>query len=139
MVSSLTQQGGNQLADKVTVKFDMILYAEDDKTYQMTIPHILARLGLSVNVVGNGQLAVDEFENDSSYASVLLDNQMPIMTGIEAARRILEKKTVDIVLFTSDEKNTVSEIVDELGIRYLKKPGSENGFRILYASLLTTE
>jgi len=139
MVSSLTQQGGNQLADKVTVKLDMILYAEDDQTYQMTIPHILARLGLSVKVVGNGQLAVDEFKNDSSYASVLLDNQMPIMTGIEAARRILEKKTVDIVLFTSDEKNTVSEMVDELGIRYLKKPGSVNGFRILYASLLTKE
>lgn len=137
MVSSLAQLGGNQLADKVTVKFDMILYAEDDQTYQMTTPRILARLGLSVKVVGNGQLAVNEFKNNSRYASVLLDNQMPVMTGLEAARCILEKKTVDIVLFTSDERNTVSEMVDELGIRYLKKPGSESDFRILYASLLT--
>lgn len=127
------------MADKVTVKFDMILYAEDSPTYQFTIPRTLAKLGFTVKVVGNGQLAVDEFNNTSRYASVLLDNQMPVMTGIEAARCILEKKTVDIVLFTSDEWNTVSEMVDELGIRYLKKPGSEKGFRILYASLLTKE
>ncbi|MCB1073959.1 response regulator [Simkania negevensis] len=125
------------MADKVTVNFGNILYAEDDQLYQITTPLILSRIGFTVKVVGNGKLAVEEFSSDSNYSSVLLDNQMPIMTGIEAARRILEKKTVDIVLFTSDEKHTVSEAVDELGIRYLKKPGTEMGFKILYASLLT--
>ena len=124
------------MADKVTIKFGQILYAEDDITYQVTTPRILARIGFEVKVVGNGQLAVDAFKENSRYASVLLDNQMPILTGLEAARRILEQKTVDIVLFTSDEKKDVCEKIDDLGIRYLQKPGSESGFRILYASLL---
>ena len=76
LLSSLAKLGGKSIADKVTIKFGQILYAEDDITYQMTTPRILARIGFEVKVVGNGQLAVDEFKENSRYASVLLDNQM---------------------------------------------------------------
>lgn len=117
------------MADTVSPTSKRVLYADDDGTYRRTIPLILGRLGLKVKVVENGQLAVNAVNENSQYAFILLDNQMPVMGGLEAAKAILKKKTVTVILFTSDEWATVCNEVNTLGILYLQKPGSEQGFR----------
>ena len=108
-----------------------VLYADDDSTYRLTIPALLRRLGCNVTVVENGQLAVEAVDAETNFAFILLDNQMPVMGGLEAAKEILKKKKVKIVLFTSDEFEKVESSVNELGILYLKKPGSVQGFKKL--------
>lgn len=64
-----------------------ILLAEDTPASQVVARLILERLGHEVAVVGDGEAAVASFA-ERPYDAVFLDNQMPRMNGIEAARRI---------------------------------------------------
>lgn len=66
-----------------------ILVAEDNEANQALIKIILAKYGLSFDLVENGKEAVDKFKT-SSYDLVLMDEQMPVMDGNEAVKNILE-------------------------------------------------
>ncbi|WP_279244777.1 hybrid sensor histidine kinase/response regulator [Candidatus Litorirhabdus singularis] len=64
-----------------------VLVAEDSITNQLLIGMMLDNYGLSHMLVADGQQAVDACMN-SSYDLVLMDINMPVMNGIEAARCI---------------------------------------------------
>ncbi|MFM8992399.1 MAG: ATP-binding protein, partial [Alphaproteobacteria bacterium] len=70
--------GGSQLR---------ILVAEDTAASQLVIRLMLERLGHSVEVVEDGQAAVEAFAR-GTFDAVFLDLQMPRMDGYEAARAI---------------------------------------------------
>lgn len=64
-----------------------ILVAEDYPTNQEIARLILESAGHDVTIVDNGQEALDALARDP-YDLVLLDLQMPVMDGVEAATRI---------------------------------------------------
>lgn len=78
-----------------------ILLADDDKVNQMVITRILKERGYLVDTAVNGLQAVDMcLEN--SYDVILMDIQMPVMDGIEAAKKIREKdKSTPIIAITA--------------------------------------
>jgi CheY-like chemotaxis protein len=65
----------------------MILAVEDNLVNQKVIRLLLAKLGHSVDIVSNGQEALDALKNNT-YALVLMDEQMPVMDGFTATRFI---------------------------------------------------
>jgi CheY-like chemotaxis protein len=64
-----------------------ILVAEDTPTNQLVIRLMLEGLGHRVHLAANGVEAVEAFEA-GGFDLVVLDIQMPLMDGFEAARRI---------------------------------------------------
>ncbi len=66
-----------------------ILAAEDNRTNQKVLALLLKRYDVDLRMVDNGQAAVDAFfENPADI--VLMDINMPVMDGLEAADRIRE-------------------------------------------------
>ncbi len=71
-----------ELAPSVTV-----MVAEDNPTNQNYIRYVLEELGLGCSIVGNGQLAVEQWRLERPPV-VLMDVSMPVMNGYQATRRI---------------------------------------------------
>lgn len=66
-----------------------ILVAEDNKTNQMLITLLLDDYGLTYTVVKDGFEAVEAFKT-SDFGLVLMDENMPNMTGVQAVEKIRE-------------------------------------------------
>ncbi len=68
-----------------------ILVAEDDPVSQVAVRGMLMRLGHKVFCVENGSLALESLARDD-FDCLLSDIQMPVMSGTELLRRILEDR-----------------------------------------------
>jgi len=71
-----------------------ILVAEDNETNQTVVLSMLQKFGCRVKVCSNGKEAVGE-ATEKEYDLILMDCQMPVMDGYQAAktiRRLEEKK-----------------------------------------------
>jgi PAS domain S-box-containing protein len=64
-----------------------ILVVEDDAISQIVARGLLEDAGFVVDVVGDGQEAVDRIRT-TSYALILMDMKMPVMDGLQATRAI---------------------------------------------------
>jgi signal transduction histidine kinase/DNA-binding NarL/FixJ family response regulator len=74
----------------VPVLSGRVLLAEDGVDNQRLLAAYLRQAGLEVDIVGNGQLAVDAVLS-KPYALVLMDIQMPLMDGVTATRLLRER------------------------------------------------
>lgn len=64
-----------------------VLYAEDSTASRIVTTAMLKRMGLEVDAVEDGELALRQAEK-SLYDVILLDIEMPVMDGVTAARCI---------------------------------------------------
>lgn len=103
-----------------------VLIVDDVMTNQMVAAALLRGAGHSVELAGNGQEAIDALEL-SNFDAVLMDIQMPVMSGDEAIRRIRGsgKPYADIPIFavTADATRGAEEKYTAAGANgYLVKP-----------------
>lgn len=103
----------NAKVQKVPKFQGKVLVAEDNPENQMLIDRLLSDTGLQVDLVSDGQQAVTSAET-GEYDLILLDMQMPVMGGEEAAS-ILREKGFErpIIAFTA---NVMKHQIDD----YLK-------------------
>lgn len=103
-----------------------VLLAEDNQVNQLVARKILSSLGFDVEVVENGQMALDKLKNER-FAVVMLDCQMPVMDGYTAAREIRKLSgpaaKVPIVAMTAHAMTGDREKCIEAGMNeYISKP-----------------
>ena len=80
-----------------------LLLAEDDPVSQYVVTDILSQAGLRVDVVSDGQKAVDAVRA-GDYSLVLMDIQMPVLDGLSATRairRLPDKGSLPIIAVTA--------------------------------------
>ena len=70
-----------------------LLAAEDNITNQQVLAAVMASLGVEVEIVPDGQQAVDAWAS-GAYDLILMDIQMPVMDGIAAAREIRRREAI---------------------------------------------
>jgi len=114
--------------EKNPAKAFNILVAEDNPVNQDLIRTTLAMLNYEVDLVFNGQEAVDAW-SVKNYGMILMDGQMPIMDGFEATRQIraleaAESRTrITIIAMTGQAMKGDREMFLAAGMDdYLPKP-----------------
>ncbi|MGR5503073.1 response regulator [Vibrio sp. DNB22_10_4] len=105
-----------------------VLVVDDMKTNQVVVKSLLSKFKVSVDVVENGQQALDILR-ERSFDIVFMDCQMPVMDGFEATTMIRkpESKVVDpnvtIIAMTANAMQGDRERCLEVGMDdYVTKP-----------------
>jgi len=117
----------NQLsADDLSGKGQRVLVVDDNDINQVVAQRMLEQLGFLVDLAANGVQAI-EASSKEDYAAILIDSQMPGMSGNEATRIIRSRedngKHTPIVALTAnvmahDQKKAFDAGVDD----FLSKP-----------------
>jgi CheY-like chemotaxis protein len=103
-----------------------ILVVEDNPVNQRVVERLLSRMGYQCDVVTNGEEAVNAV-GAGTYGLVLMDGQMPVMDGYDAARAIralpTENASIPIVAMTASALPGDRDRALEAGMDdYLSKP-----------------
>ena len=100
-----------------------VLVVEDNKVNQKVVRAMLTRLGHTVTIAENGQVALKELhQSQNSFHVVLMDIQMPVMDGIECAKYIrtvlqIGKEELPIVGLTAGLQRSEKEFYEnEVGM-----------------------
>ena len=102
-----------------------ILIVEDNEINQKVIFHILQKEGMKVTLADNGRDAVTLLENGNEYELIIMDLQMPVMDGFQAAAYIRKKlnNNTPIIAMTASVLRNEKHRCFELGMNeYLSKP-----------------
>ncbi len=109
-----------------------VLLADDDEAHRMLIKFELEDEGYDVFDVGDGKAAVELYPQ-AKPDIVLLDNNMPFMTGIEACgviRNMPGGARVPILLLTvMDDQETIDKAFDAGITDYITKPVNKHIMR----------
>lgn len=100
-----------------------LLFAEDDRDIAKAVQTLLMRSGYSVDVVHNGQDAIDYIEA-GDYDGVILDWMMPKLSGIEVLSKMRSEgfSTPVLILTARDAVEDRVEGLDTGADDYLSKP-----------------
>jgi CheY-like chemotaxis protein/HPt (histidine-containing phosphotransfer) domain-containing protein len=105
-----------------------VLLVEDHPVNQKVAQKLLERLGLTVDVADNGEIALEKLRAQI-YAMVLMDCQMPVLDGYSATRRLREieneqgKQRMPVIAMTAHAMSGDRERCLQAGMDdYLSKP-----------------
>lgn len=106
-----------------------VLVVEDNPTNQLIVVNLLKKFGLEALVAENGQLAVEHVLSGEVFDAILMDLNMPVMDGYEAAQRIRQWESsagrvgVPIIALTADAFQEYKDRCLSCGMNdFLSKP-----------------
>lgn len=111
---------------KKQIKSYRILVADDNEVNSMIITQILLQENHQVDVVKNGELALDKLR-DKDYDLMILDGNMPIMGGMEVIQIYqalnIGQPQIPAIILSADATTETIESFKEVGVgAYLTKP-----------------
>lgn len=125
VIIDVKSYGTTEIAGMDMIRGAKILVAEDNEINQQVAKETLEYAGFIVDVAENGKVAVDLYELNKDYDIILMDLQMPVMSGYEASRYLRERgyKDIPIIALTADAMVGVQEKVVNAGMNgFVAKP-----------------
>ncbi len=126
--NSIIEDATNELLEKRDFKGMSVLLVEDNIMNQFVAHQVLELWNIKVDFANNGLEAVDMLK-DTDYALVLMDLQMPVMSGYEATSFIRDKTNrlrnpeIPIIALTADAFPETKKKVMESGMNdFVTKP-----------------
>ncbi len=132
-----SQNGSLQICDEISASepkdeilpiYARVLLVEDNSMNQRVASGILKRYGCMVDIAENGSQAVDIFQ-EKTYSIIFMDVYMPVMDGLEAAKRIRKQESenrnsrIPIIAMTALAMEGDRERCIEAGMDgYISKP-----------------
>jgi response regulator NasT len=102
-----------------------ILVADDEAIIRLGLQTMLSEMGHEVLLAGNGREAL-QLARTASPDLALLDIQMPLTDGLEAAKTIARKFPMPVIILTAFSQQDLIEQAAQLPIQgYLLKPVNE--------------
>lgn len=102
-----------------------ILLVEDNELNQQVAMEILQDRGLAIDIAENGKAAINKI-NEKPYDIILMDMQMPVMDGVEAAKKIRgnpKYELIPIIAMTANAMATDRERCLKAGMNdHITKP-----------------
>ncbi len=127
-LSDVEPETAVEVDDPVARFTGRVLLAEDNLTNQKVARLMLERLGLQVDIAGNGTEAVSALA-EKTYDLVLMDCQMPEMDGYEATRLIRSptsttlNRAIPIIAMTANVMNNERQRCLDTGMNdFISKP-----------------
>ncbi len=131
---------------QTTFQKGKILVVEDNKTNQMLMSIILDEFKLDYEIANDGQEAVEMFTNNPDYSVILMDENMPVMNGIEATRhiRVIEEERAlrhtPIIAVTANALSSDRDMFIDAGMDdYIAKPYTEQTIKETLLKHMGTE
>jgi len=135
-------QNQSPAVTQVELQGKKVLVADDTKLNLVLMSRLLEKHGLSYDLVGSGDDALEMFEKQP-YDLVITDIHMPGMDGSELTRQIRAnddplKASIPVVGFTGDLSDRDKDFYANLGINgVLGKPFSEKEFLSVLVSVFS--
>ena len=102
-----------------------VLLVEDNEINQMLATELLEKAGIIITIANNGKEAIEKL-NSLKFDLVLMDVQMPVMSGLEATKEIRkdsQHKDLPIIAMTAQAMAGDREKCLEVGMNdYVSKP-----------------
>ena len=116
-----------------------VLLVEDNPINQMVAQKMLEKIGIESTLAGDGQEALNMLEQ-GEFDAVLMDCQMPVMDGFEAAQRIREREELlklPVIAMTANVMEGDREKCIQAGMNdYIGKPVVEADLKKILARWL---
>jgi len=102
------------------------LVVEDSKTIRMILCEYLRKMDIQVVEAANGREALERLKEMSPPDLVLVDWNMPVMSGIDFIRAVRELRTYDplpLIMVTTNSESEHAGTAMEAGAKeYIQKP-----------------
>jgi two-component system chemotaxis response regulator CheY len=105
-----------------------IFIVEDDSSIKKIYEKFLKLRGYDVvGSASNGREAVERFKQFQTKPDIILmDHRMPVMSGLEATKKILELSNDPHIIFISADRSVKEEALSLGVVSFLEKPISLN-------------
>jgi two-component system chemotaxis response regulator CheY len=104
----------------------LALVVEDSKTIRMILSEYLRKMDIQVVEAANGREALERLKEMSPPDLVLVDWNIPVMSGIDFIRAVRELHIYDplplIMVTTNSESDYVGTAMDAGANEYIQKP-----------------